>query len=167
MGHSWYALAWLYHVHMQDYDRAETFYDRAAENYNVSLLPGTPFAAYPSIGKGVMFLQRGDTALAEAPLRAGLRVYERGDLQETDIRMVGVKSHLATCLRGLGRYDEAEDYLLPMYKALKDKAGMEEGTPKILERLVELYEAWDKSDEAMEYQARLDSLQSAMDVQEK
>jgi len=166
VGNSWYALALLYHVHLKDYDKAETFYDRAAANYKVSVPPGNLFAAYPFVNKGVLFLQRGDTARAEQPLREALTIYERSNSPEHGI--VEVKILLGDCLRVLGRYDEAEQYLLPTYRALEDQGGAQIRAQKIriLEPLVRLYEAWQKPDRAASTRAMLDSLQASTEASE-
>jgi serine/threonine protein kinase/tetratricopeptide (TPR) repeat protein len=59
-------------------------------------------------------------------------------------------------LTGLARYEEAEALLRPAHRVLEEKLGRENArTVAAVERLLKLYEAWDKPDQAAEYRAML------------
>ncbi len=60
------------------------------------------------------------------------------------------------CLTKLERYEEAQEHLLAGYEGLKKAQGKEhKQTRKALQRLVELYEAWGKPEQAAEWRAKL------------
>ncbi len=59
-------------------------------------------------------------------------------------------------LTRLGRYDEAERELLEGYNSLRESQGPKDGrTLKVVQSLVELYDAWGRSVQAGEYRAML------------
>jgi tetratricopeptide (TPR) repeat protein len=65
---------------------------------------------------------------------------------------------LGRCLTAMGRYDEAEKYLLNAYRTQSARAGDDDEDSRIyLERLAVLYDAWDKPDKAREYRSRLEA----------
>ncbi len=65
---------------------------------------------------------------------------------------------LTDVLRDQGRYDEAEVMLLSAYENLDGRRGHGgSGEARALRRLVTLYEAWGKPDEAQRYQALLEA----------
>ena len=62
------------------------------------------------------------------------------------------RSHLGACLTQLKRYPEAEEQLLAAYAGLKTVRGEQHAlTRKAVSRLIELYEAWGKPDQAAPY----------------
>lgn len=68
------------------------------------------------------------------------------------------RSHLGICLSKLKRYREAEEQLLAAYAGLKIARGEQHATTRnTVSRLIELYEAQGKSDQAAPYRALLRS----------
>lgn len=66
------------------------------------------------------------------------------------------QSGYGACLTKLEQFQEAEEHLLAGYEGLKEALGEKhKRTRQALQRLVELYEAWGKSDQAAEWRAEL------------
>jgi eukaryotic-like serine/threonine-protein kinase len=64
------------------------------------------------------------------------------------------RSHMGSCLTQLKRYREAEEQLLVAHAGLKTVRGDQNAlTRKAVSRLIELYEAWGKPDQAAPYRA--------------
>ncbi|MEE8522898.1 MAG: tetratricopeptide repeat protein, partial [Thermoanaerobaculia bacterium] len=64
---------------------------------------------------------------------------------------------LGVCLSLRGQYQDAEPRLLRAYEALRDSLNPRAASTRTaLERLVALYEAWGKPEEADEYRTLLD-----------
>ena len=60
-----------------------------------------------------------------------------------------------------GRYDEAEQHLLASVEVMRDRLGPADNrTLNAIKRLVDLYEAWGKPNEATEYRALLEEAES-------
>ena len=73
-------------------------------------------------------------------------------------RTASYQSDYGLCLMRLRRFEEAEQQLLDGYSGLGAALGENHRqTNDVLTNLVELYEAWDKPDQAAEYRARLGS----------
>src|SRR5439155_1669006 len=76
------------------------------------------------------------------------------------------KSNLAVLFKDQGKYDDAEPLLLAGYEGMKQR---EAKIPPIksvrlteaLERLVQLYDAWEKKDQADEWRKKLEAAKSA------
>ena len=69
------------------------------------------------------------------------------------------QSAYGACLTMLEQYDEAEEHLLAGYEGLKQALGEEhKQTRKAHQRLVELYEAWTKPEQAAEWRAKLEAV---------
>jgi tetratricopeptide (TPR) repeat protein/predicted Ser/Thr protein kinase len=62
-------------------------------------------------------------------------------------------------LREVGRYDEAESHLLAGYNILAEQLGPEHPkTRRAVDRLITLYEDWDRPDEAAQWRRRADEI---------
>ncbi len=100
-------------------------------------------------------VDRGDPRSAEDPVRRALAIFRRR-LPAGHWRIAHAESVHGACLAGLGRYAEAEPLLLGAYPALKETRGEEAlETGEALGRLVDLYQAWGKAEEAARYRALL------------
>jgi eukaryotic-like serine/threonine-protein kinase len=118
-----------------------------------------------TINLGALQLARNEPAAAEAWLREGLRVRllapgivpsRRRTFVEDDWSIAATKSLLGAALVALGRYDEAEDALLDAHRDLASMpAPARRDLNVTLNRLVELYDAWQKPDRAAFYRAQL------------
>jgi tetratricopeptide (TPR) repeat protein len=100
---------------------------------------------------GAILTAAGNATEAEPRLREGLKI--RRDVLPKGHRAVAeAESLLGGCLTALQRYAEAEPLLLTGYEALqKDDAAPPRVLREAHERLVKLYEAWDKPDKAQEW----------------
>jgi len=81
-------------------------------------------------------------------------------------RTAEARSLLGEALTGLGQHGEAEPLLLAAYERLD--AALPAGRrakelPRAIERIVRLYEAWGKPDQAAQWRARLDELNATVD----
>jgi tetratricopeptide (TPR) repeat protein len=106
------------------------------------------------VSLGAILTAAGKPFEAEPLLREGLKI-RRNVLPKGHWAVAHAESRLGGCLVALTRYAEAEPLMLTSYEALlKD----EQVQPRVLreahERLVKLYEAWDKPDEAQEWRAK-------------
>jgi tetratricopeptide (TPR) repeat protein len=100
-------------------------------------------------------LAQGNLAMAELVFRECLGV-RRAAYDDNHALAVYTESLLGECLTGLGRYDEAERLLLHAYPLLRDQPGADpEPTLAAARRLVKLYEAWGKPDEAARWRTHL------------
>ena len=98
---------------------------------------------------------QGKYAEAETLLRQTLGIRRR-TLGDEDPLTALSRSHLGDCLTRMGRYAEAEEQLLEAHRVLDAAVG--DGhirTIRAVRALVDLYEAWDKPDEAAEWRAKL------------
>ena len=88
---------------------------------------------------------------AQKLLRRSVAIH-RKTLPEGHWRLAYVQTDLGSCLTALGRYAEAEPQLLDGYAAILAKRGAQhKKTIETLERIVAMYTAWDKPDQATEY----------------
>ena len=63
---------------------------------------------------------------------------------------------LAGCLLQMGRFQEAEDLLVPAYERIRAERGNRDSlAQEILERIILLYESWNKPAEAAHYRVIL------------
>ena len=94
-----------------------------------------------------------DQALEEDP---GLGI-RRAALSPGDWRTAETISVLGGCLVALERFEEAEALLLESYPVLRERRPRRDWRAiQTLERLVRLYTAWDRPDEADRYRAILE-----------
>jgi tetratricopeptide (TPR) repeat protein len=130
---------------------------RASLDLHRRTLPeGHPNLAWPMTAYATLLVDLGEPGAAEPLLReaVGLR---RAALPSGDWRTAASESELGYCLGVQGRYAEAEPLLLAAYDALKDNPGRRRETRRTLRRIVRLYEAWGRDEEAGRYQAVLES----------
>ena len=106
---------------------------------------------------GELIAKKGDPAAAEPiladALATGLQVFGG---QNQDVAKI--RSKYRACLIQLRKFDKAEEELLAALPVLRDSLGAQNKTTQsIISRLVELYEAWGKKEEASKYRAFLSS----------
>ena len=114
--------------------------------------PDHPRVASALLVLGRIHLGRDDPAAAEPLLRECLAA-SRQRMSPGHWRIAAAQSELGNCLTALRRYEEAEGILLDSFAVLNDA---NPGNPSLVrqtaERLVRLYEAWQKPDQAAPYQ---------------
>ncbi|MGH9853116.1 MAG: tetratricopeptide repeat protein [Blastocatellia bacterium] len=112
----------------------------------------THFETATAIGNlGGVYFDKGQYDEALRLYRQALDTYLKS--QSPDHWMVNrTRSHIGGCLTKLKRYREAEEQLLAAYAGLKAARGEQNDlTRRSVGRLIELYEAWGKPDQAAPY----------------
>jgi tetratricopeptide (TPR) repeat protein len=106
---------------------------------------------------GVARIRQGKHAEAEVPLREAWEILKRTRPRHWAIW--GTASRLGEAIAGQGRFEEAEPFLVDAYTKMKPPNAPWPLSRKreALERVVKLYEAWDKPEKAAEWRARLES----------
>jgi hypothetical protein len=119
---------------------------------------------------GLYLLQAERPAEAEALLREGLAIREK---KEPDVwTTFNTKSLLGAALLGQKKYADAEPLLLAGYEGMKQRqdkipANSKVRLPEAIERLVRLYEALDKKDDAAKWRKELEASKAAQKQPEK
>ncbi|MCG8407718.1 MAG: serine/threonine-protein kinase [Phycisphaerales bacterium] len=134
-----------------EFEAAERHCREALDIRQKSLPEGHPSTAGALLVLGRIHLGRDDPGGAEPLLHQALNVY-KNRLPDGHSRIARAESELAGCFVALERYAEAESLLLNSYKTIKDKHG--ENHPIVqetLKKIVTLYEAWGKPEEASPY----------------
>jgi tetratricopeptide (TPR) repeat protein len=111
--------------------------------------------------RGMTLLAEKKPSEAELKLRQGLLIRQR--IQPNDWTTFDTKSMLGEALLDQKKYAEAEDLLLSGCKGLKQNEAQipSQDKPRLtkaVERLVQLYVAWGKKDEADKWQKQLETL---------
>lgn len=112
------------------------------------------------VGKSLHLLallerRRGDYNAAETYCRQALAI-RRAELSEGSPRIAEAETLLAACLLKQDRFEEAERLLLGCYSVLeKARTRASPITQAAMHQLIELYEAWDKPDEAARWREKL------------
>ncbi len=69
--------------------------------------------------------------------------------------MADTESIIGACLTAAGRYEEAEPLLVRSYSLLRAELGeTHRFTLDALQRIIDLYEAWGRPEQAAEYRAK-------------
>ncbi len=156
---------------------AEPLCRAAVEGRRKLLPPGHRSIAYALVTWARMFVERGDFDRAEPVLREALEIF-RNSPMDGDWEPAYAQSLLGKWYAAKGNYAEAEPLLLSGYKELTaDALNRPEvsaaGTPghlrltQTLERLVQLYDAWGKKDEAAKWRKELEATKTAQQKAEK
>jgi serine/threonine-protein kinase len=137
------------------FDEAEELYREALRVRRRTLGDGHRLTADTLFGLGWLLADRGPPERAEAPLREGLDLWRQWPEKEW-VKVASTQSLLGGCLTALGRYAEAEPLLLESLAAFRGRLGDGDSrTVRTLRRAVELYEVWERPDEAARYRALL------------
>ncbi|HEY7426958.1 MAG TPA: tetratricopeptide repeat protein [Gemmataceae bacterium] len=136
--------------------------DEADRQYNQD--PDSPSHAASLATHGALLLSQKKPVEAERKLRESLTIRQKK--QPDDWTTFDTKSMLGEALVQQKKYAGAETLLLSGYEGLKkrqtkipsqDKAHF----TKALQRLVQLYEAWDKKDKAAQWRKELETVEAA------
>ncbi|HEX4132870.1 MAG TPA: tetratricopeptide repeat protein [Pirellulales bacterium] len=110
---------------------------------------------------GEALLAQNHPADAEPLLREAVEA-DRRLLAEGHLRTAQAESAWGEALVALKRYDEAEPLLVGSFAVLSVKRGGQREARRALERVIALYEAWDKPSAAAEWQAKLPASKTAV-----
>ena len=136
-----------------DYERAERWCRDALDVRQRVRRPGHPDIADSLHLLGEILIARDDLVGAQDRLRKALAIREN----ETPVvgsRVAETQSVLGGCLVRLGRYELAEPLLVESLPIIRERWGEQQThTLKALDRIISLYEAWDKPQKAAEYRA--------------
>jgi hypothetical protein len=107
--------------------------------------------------RGRLMVERGQAEDAEPLLRKCVQLHDRLDLtDEQHWSSAQARGTLGYCLLKQDRFDEAEPLLLGCFEVLQASKGTTyTGTRSAQDRLVSLYEAWGKPDQAARWGAEL------------
>ncbi len=147
------------------YAEAESLYARLVEGFRRTNNPDVPTFTEALAGQGQNLLKQQKYAEAEPMLRECLAIRERARPDEWTI--FSARSMLGECLLGRKRYAEAEPLLVQGYEGLKIREAMIRPINKAralreaAERVVWLYEAWGKPEQAAAWRAKLAETASA------
>ena len=131
-----------------------------AEYYKQQAGADSPQRAGPLAALGLNLLQQDKSAEAEPILRECLKIRE---LRETDAwTTFNTKSMLGGSLLGQKKYADAEPLLVAGYDGMKQREDKIPVASRVrlteaADRLVQLYDAWDKKDQAARWRAELAS----------
>jgi serine/threonine protein kinase len=145
---------------LRQYPEAEAKINGALEIYRAA--SGPQYVNYPTalMVQGVIYSQTGRTAGAETLLREAVRIRAE-NVPETHFLRATANGALGEFLTTQARFPEAESFLLASYESLKKSQA--ENSPRTrlaLQRLANLYEAWNKPDRAAPYRASLSGSRS-------
>lgn len=143
-------LGWLYFLE-GDYAKAEEEDRRALDLIRKYIGPEHNMAASTAATLGLTLTREGKAAEGEPYLRDALAIRKK-ILPPGDVVISGTESSLGECLTAQKRYAEAEPFLIDSYNELKAKLGDEnKRTVETRQRLVKLYESWEKPDVAARF----------------
>ncbi len=142
-----------------EHGEAEALYQEVLAVFRETLPEGHHYLAHPLAGLGRLFLERGQPREALPLLRQAIE-QERRTLPEDHVDVAEVQSLLGECLVRLGELEEAEPLLLGSYPLVRDQRGARHRQARrALERIVELYDSWDRPQEAARYRGLLAELE--------
>ncbi|MCK4340467.1 MAG: serine/threonine protein kinase [Phycisphaerae bacterium] len=138
---------------MRTYEEVEGLYLEALEIYRDLLGGEHRDVGGALIGLGSSLSERGRPEIGEPRLREGLAIWRKTPPQENWL-YAEAESLLGECLTHLERYEEAQPLVLRGYLAVKEAKGEQHRrTGMALDRIIQLYEAWERPDQAAEYRA--------------
>ncbi len=143
-------LGWLYFL-KGDYAKAEDQDRKAIDLLRQYMGPEHPLTASTAGTLGLTLTREGKAVEGEPYLREALMIRKK-ILPQGDVSISSSVSALGECLTMQQRYVEAEPLLNDSYKELKSKLGdQEKRTAEARRRLVKLYDAWGKPDQAAQF----------------
>jgi serine/threonine protein kinase/Tfp pilus assembly protein PilF len=151
------SLVWLGHLLKAkgDYDQAERKIREGLSIYRDAFGEDHEYVGTTLLNLAVLFRDKGDYKKAEPLYREALEIYKLV-LEPGHWLIENTRSSYGACLTKLGRFAEAEDYLLNSYSGLKRIFGADHNRAVwVVERLVQLYESWGRPKKAAEYRALL------------
>ncbi|HUF35460.1 MAG TPA: tetratricopeptide repeat protein, partial [Gemmatimonadales bacterium] len=111
-------------------------------------------------GLGRFLGENGNCVPAVATLQEAQMIFDRHELPPDHSRQINNRGALGACLTTLGRFAEAEPLLVGSYQGARtaDSSAASAAVRAALERLVGLYQAWGRGDDAAAHRALLAGL---------
>jgi tetratricopeptide (TPR) repeat protein len=114
---------------------------------------------------GYLHYKKGNYSKAEELFKEALAIRKK-KLPENHWLIPYTMSYIGACLTKLKRFQEAETLLLESYPLLKEKRGADDKyTINALNRIIELYQTWDKPEKVAEYKALLPDTTAVSETQ--
>jgi tetratricopeptide (TPR) repeat protein len=143
---------------------AESFYKSSLEGRRKVLTPGHPVTAASLVGLATVWMKQKNPRGAE-PLFREAMIIRRNKLPKGHFLTAGVEIQLGGCLVELGEFVEAESLLLGGYESLKSAQGSKAGElPVDIDRIIRLYDGWQKPEKADEWRATLNELNRSLEA---
>ena len=150
------SLGWLLYAR-GDHRQARECYERALAIRLALLGPDHPAVAVTRKNTAATLLALGDTEAAGGLLEEALAVLRLPPSRD-GWNLADAESLFGVWLAQSGRYREAEERLVAGYRTIRDLRGESSADARIaLRRLVDLYSAWNRPDQAAAYRALLDA----------
>jgi tetratricopeptide (TPR) repeat protein len=150
-------LVWLGHLLRMkgNYEEAEQNFREALSIYRGAFGEDHEYVATTLLNIAVLFRDKGQYEEAEPYYREALDIYGR-ILEPSHWIINNTRSSLGVCLMKMNRYPEAEVLLLSAYSGLRKTFGDNHNRAIwVVEKLVELYESWGKSNKSAEFRTLL------------
>ena len=132
------------------FGEAEPMFLEVHRLYKESLLPGHYMIAYPLLSLTDLYFQTGDYKAAESTGREAVD-HLRATLPEGHMTTAIGESRLGEALTKLEKYFEAEPLLVRSYETLRGSEGSGEYLIRARNRLIALYLAWGRAQDADRY----------------
>lgn len=114
-----------------------------------------PYIARGLINLAALLVKKGDLVEAERIFREALEIH-RKTFPEDHWQIATSKNLLGGCLTKSGRFSQAEKLLVESFEIIRNQFGTSHPrTQSALRRVIELYEAWNKTEKAAEYRKHL------------
>jgi tetratricopeptide (TPR) repeat protein len=139
-------------------DRSVALFEQALQGFRAKVGPDHPYTLTAELYLAEAYTTAGQFARAEPLLRECLAIREKA--RPDDWSTFNTRSLLGGSLLGQVRFAEAEPLILAGYEGLKAReakipAPRKPSLAEAAERVVQLYEAWGKRDQAAAWKAKL------------
>lgn len=149
----------------RDYAESAQYYREALEIGRKHFGDHHPNVRISLAGLGMMLMKSGDVEGAEPVLRDILSMREQTEPRD-EWKIALARSKLGECLIAQEQFEEAEPLVVDTYATIEDHVGNRDHliTYQLaaLQRIVRLYEAWNKPVEADEWRGKLRRLQDSI-----
>jgi serine/threonine protein kinase/Tfp pilus assembly protein PilF len=137
-----------------NYDAAESYYSQSLTMRRKLLGEEHPHVSNSLLGLGSLFIDKGEPSRAEPLLGRSLELRRAAD-PVNELRIANAESMLGGCLTALGRFEEAESLLVRSHPVIESSTRPSPAQKQeALDRVIELYERWGKTDRAEAYRSR-------------
>lgn len=137
------------------YEAAETTLKQSLEMENRLNGNASTTVAEILVTSSTLYTKQGDHFQAQQLAEQALEIYQQR-LEPMHWRLAMTNSVLADALTGLQQFEQAESLLLESYRLILEVKGKDIYiTNQVVERLINLYAAWDKPERVEYYTARL------------